>query len=173
VKFVEVSGRVSTAGQEEHAAFLSCTRSGECLLWEVPPPSNNVQEILQPAKILDIECSDAISYVTGCQVMQGAYLITAISERRQFLFMTKVSKRKKDGSTKSKVKRVDTVITAGEQSHEILYSSVNGDSQVQTVYGNVLQLVASNVNIAGPSQTGEGANEEAAGILKQIELKGM
>lgn len=105
--------------------------------------------------------------------MPGAYLITAISERRQFLFMTKVSKRKKDGSTKSKVKRVDTVITAGEQSHEILYSSVNGDSQVQTVYGNVLQLVASNVNIAGPSQTGEGANEEAAGILKQIELKGM
>jgi len=56
---------------------------------------------------------------------------------------------------------------------EILYSSVNGDSQVQTVYGNVLQLVASNVNIAGPNQTGEGANEEAAGILKQIELKGM
>lgn len=138
MKFVEVSGRVSTAGQEEHAAFLSCTRSGECLLWEVPPPSNNIQEILQPAKILDIECSDAISYVTGCQVMPGAYLVTAISEQRQFVFMTKVTKRKKDGSTKAKVKRVDTVITAGEQSHEILHSMVIGDSQVQTVYGNVL-----------------------------------
>lgn len=62
-------------------AFLSCTRSGECILWEVPEvDQKKVQKVLQPPKIFDIECADQIDYVTGCKVMLGAYLVTAISE---------------------------------------------------------------------------------------------
>lgn len=62
-------------------AFLSCTRSGECILWEVPEvDQKKVQKVLQPPKIFDIECADQIDYVTGCKVMLGAFLVTAISE---------------------------------------------------------------------------------------------
>lgn len=127
--------------QGDDLAFLSCTNSGECLLWEVPPITNKVQEVLQPAKILDIECADSIDFVTGCQVMQGAFLVTAFSERRQFVFLTKLAKKLKDGGAKSRVKRVDTVVTLPEQSHEIVYTVVVGETQIQTVYGNMLQLM--------------------------------
>ena len=100
--------------EQDDLAFLSCTNSGECLLWEVPPITNKIQEVLQPAKILDIECADSIDFVTGCQVMRGAYLVTAISERKQFVFLTKMLKKLKDGGAKSRVKRVDTVVTLPE-----------------------------------------------------------
>lgn len=120
--------------------------------------------MLQPAKILDIECADSIGFVAGCHVLRGAYLVTAISERRQFIFLTKLSKRSKDGSTKAMVKGADTVVTLGEQSQEILYSTVTGDSQVQTIYGNVLQLMAANCNIVEEKKGGD----SAPSILKSI-----
>lgn len=54
--------------------------------------------------------------------MLGAYLVTAISEKKQFVFLTKLEKKKKDGTQKSKVKRVDTVVTPYDQSHQLLYT---------------------------------------------------
>lgn len=51
--------------------------------------------------------------------MSGVFLVSAISETKQFVFLTKIVKKGKEGSssTKSRVKRVDTVITMKEQSH--------------------------------------------------------
>ena len=164
ISFVE---RRTDNPEQLDLAFLSCTSSGECLLWEVPPLGNKVQEVLQPAKILDIECADSIGYVTGCQVMQGAYLVTAISERRQFVFLTKASKRQRDGSTKAKVKRVDTVVTLAEQSHEIVYTTIVGDSQIQTIYGNVLSLMQASFNIVEEAKPGSDGDTKPS-ILKSI-----
>lgn len=47
-------------------------------------------------------------------------------------------KKHKDGGTKSRVARVDTVVSLPEQSHECLYTVIVGETQLQTVYGNML-----------------------------------
>lgn len=48
--------------------------------------------------------------------MHGVFLVTAISENKQFVFLTKIVKKSKEGSssTKSRVKRVDTVVSMQE-----------------------------------------------------------
>lgn len=136
----------------------------------LPPLTDKVQEVLQPAKILDIECADSIDYVAGAQVMRGAYLVTAISERRQFVFLTKMNKRQKDGSTKSRVKRVDTTVSLAEPSHGIVYATVVGETSLQTVYGNVLQLMQASFNIVEAAKAGA---EAAPSILKSLQLQGL
>ena len=40
-----------------------------------------IQEVLQPAKILDIESSNQICTMKAFHVMQGAFLVTAISDK--------------------------------------------------------------------------------------------
>ena len=60
-----------------------------------------MQEVLQPAKIMDIESSNSISQISGYKVMQGAYLVVAQSERSAYIFMAKVK-------SKSKVKKADS-----------------------------------------------------------------
>lgn len=111
--------------------------------------------------------------------MLGAYLVTAISEKKQFVFLTKLEKKKKDGTQKSKVKRVDTVVTPYDQSHQLLYTQVVNDTQFQTVYGNALQLMQVNVDIiddgskidASKAKKGEITEEQnQPTILKSIQL---
>lgn len=51
-------------------AFISSAGTGECLLWETSnsvlnPQGAKIEEVLQPAKILDIESSENVSFVSG------------------------------------------------------------------------------------------------------------
>lgn len=61
-------------------SFLSSAGS-ELLLWEpsqqILQSSDQIEEVLQPAKILDIESSNVIRMASGVQVMPGAYLVAA------------------------------------------------------------------------------------------------
>jgi hypothetical protein len=46
-------------------SFLSCA-GNECLLWQIPDlVPNKITEVLQPAKILDIESSSTIKQIEG------------------------------------------------------------------------------------------------------------
>jgi hypothetical protein len=53
--------------------------------------------------------------------MPGAFLVTAISDKGQYIFMAKVK------AGKSKVKKADCVISLAEKNHEIIYSEILGD----------------------------------------------
>lgn len=77
---------------------------------------NQVEEILQPAKILDLESSNVIRQVSAYQVMPGAFLVSAVTESHQYVFMAKISV-KKDGKHKSKVKKPDTTINLAEKNY--------------------------------------------------------
>jgi hypothetical protein len=104
----------------------------ECLLWERPSDlQKGMQEVIQPAKILDIESSNHVQTIKAHQVMPGAFLVTAISDKGQYIFMAKVK------AGKSKVKKADSVISLAEKNHEIIYSEILGDQSVKTVYGNM------------------------------------
>lgn len=102
--------------------------------------------------------------------MHGVFLVTALSENKQFVFLTKIVKKSKEGSssTKSRVKRVDTVITMQEQSHQLLHTRVINHTHIQTVYGNALQLLKVDINIIDD----ENKKKDSSGpqIHKQITL---
>ena len=85
-----------------------------------------IEEILQPAKILDIESSNVIKQVSAYQAMPGAFLVSAVTENHQYVFMAKIS-IKKDGKHKSKVKKADSTIELVEDSYSILYSRILND----------------------------------------------
>ena len=112
-------------------SFVTCA-GNECLLWESPAQlqQNKVQEVLEPAKILDIESSNQITSISGYKVMQGAFLVLAQCERTAYIFMAKVK-------SKSKVKKPDSQVSLTEKSHEILSSKIIDDRRVQIGYGNV------------------------------------
>jgi len=103
--------------------FVSSAGS-ELLLWE--PLSHltaaegqvgqEIEEILQPAKILDLESKNLITQVSAYQAMPGAFLVSAVTESHQYVFMAKVSV-KKDGKHKSKVKKPDTTISLAEKNY--------------------------------------------------------
>ena len=48
--------------------------------------------------------------------MPGAFLVSAVTENHQYVFMAKIS-IKKDGKHKSKVKKADTTIDLDESSY--------------------------------------------------------
>ena len=63
--------------------------------------------------------------------MQGAFLVTAISDKSQYVFMAKVK------AGKSKVKKADCVISLSEKNHEIYHSTILNDQSLKVVYGNM------------------------------------
>jgi hypothetical protein len=71
------------------------------LFWETPAQalsnknSTNIHEVLQPAKILDVESSQTIERIEALLVMKGAYLVLATSDRQQFTFMVKLGSSSK------------------------------------------------------------------------------
>lgn len=73
---------------------------------------------------------------------------------------------------------MDTVIAPQEPSHQLLFTHVVNDTQVQTVYGNALQLLQVNVNIIDDGSLADGAKSKKGGegeqaqtsILKSIQL---
>lgn len=87
--------------------------------------------------------------------MQGAFLVTAISDKSQYVFMAKV----KQG--KSKVKKADSVISLSEKNHEIFYSTILNDQSLKTIYGNMFQLLQKEVKLF-----------EDTKIMSSIELNG-
>jgi hypothetical protein len=88
--------------------------------------------------------------------MQGMFLITAVSDKSQYVFMAKVK------SGKSKVKKADSVITLAEKNHEIFYSSILNDQSVKTIYGNMFQMLQKEVKFF-----------EDTKIITSIELSGV
>ena len=73
--------------------------------------------------------------------MQGFFLVTAISDKSQYVFMAKVK------SGKSKVKKADSVISLSEKNHEIFYSSITSEQSVKTIYGNMFQMLQKEVKL--------------------------
>jgi hypothetical protein len=75
--------------QFKRYAFVSCAGS-ECLLWDYSSKSlqsesagnADIEEVLQPAKILDSETMHNILHVQAFQVMEGAYLVSALGDQR-------------------------------------------------------------------------------------------
>jgi hypothetical protein len=53
--------------------------------------------------------------------MQGLFIVTAISDKSQYVFMAKVK------SGKSKVKKADCVISLAEKNHEIYHATILND----------------------------------------------
>lgn len=88
--------------------------------------------------------------------MQGAFLVTAISDKSQYVFMAKVK------SGKSKVKKADSVISLSEKNHEIYHSTILNDQTVKIFYGNMFQLLQREVNLF-----------EDTKIISNIELSGI
>lgn len=117
-------------------SFVSCGGS-ECLLWEVDQSiinAANCEEVVQPAKILDIESSTSISDISALQVMKGAFLVLANSEMHQYVFFAKLSKS--SSKQKSKVKKADSTITLKQKQNQILAGSINDGNSVATIAGN-------------------------------------
>lgn len=133
----------SSSSQKAVYSFLSSAGS-ELLLWEPSQQtlqsSDQIEEVLQPAKILDIESSNVIRMASGQQVMPGAYLVAAQSDSNQYVFLSKVTV-KKDGKPKSKVKKPDSVISLAESNHQMIQSTVLDVECVQTLYGNLFSLL--------------------------------
>lgn len=81
--------------QDGSYSFVSCAGS-ECLLWQTPAEAissngTSLQEILQPAKILDIESSLSIKKISALEAMKGAFLVLACSDRKSFVFLAKLN----------------------------------------------------------------------------------
>lgn len=70
------------------------TAGNECLLWDfsINAKSKNIEEVIQPAKILDIENSSTISQIGAYQIVPGAILVGVIADRTQYVFMAKINK---------------------------------------------------------------------------------
>ena len=164
---------------EGHSVQVNCVRfvqnaqnysfvtsaANECLLWDFPASvlnGKNISEVSQPGKILDIESSDPIFDINGYQVMQGAFLINAVANTQQFIFMAKINTTKE--ASKSKVKKADSVLSLKEKNHVLMSSIISNDSSVDVVFGNQMQLFKQNVKFI---------EVETSTILKKIEIKGL
>lgn len=89
------------------------TAGNECLLWDFPiNKSSSIEEVIQPAKILDIENSSTISQIGAYQIVPGAILVGVIADRTKYVFMAKINKD--ISKQKSKVKKADSTITLKE-----------------------------------------------------------
>ena len=84
--------------------------------------------------------------MSAYQAMPGAFLVSAVTESHQYVFMAKIS-IKKDGKHKSKVKKADTTIELVENSYQILYSRILSDQTLETLYGNAYILIKQDVSI--------------------------
>lgn len=147
-------------------AFVSCAGT-ETLLWDFAPSdisSGRIEEILQPAKILDSQSMNSIVSVQAHQVMEGLYMVSALSDQRSaYVFMAKVSSSSK---SKSKVKKPDSTITLKEKSHEFISLRVASDTSLSVVFGNIFSLNKQNVALLN-SQNEKGSPQ----IRAQIELE--
>lgn len=137
-KFEGHSSAVSTlrfvAGAEGYQ-FVT-TAGNECLLWDFPinKSSKSVEEVIQPAKILDIENSSTIRQIGAYQIVPGAILVGVVADRTKYVFMAKINK---DASKqKSKVKKADSVITLKENNQNIICSEIVSDRTFEIIYGN-------------------------------------
>jgi hypothetical protein len=96
IKFEGHSSAVSAlrfvAGAEGYQ-FVT-TAGNECLLWDFPinKSSKNVEEVVQPAKILDIENSSTIRQIGAYQIVPGAILVGVVADRTKYVFMAKINK---------------------------------------------------------------------------------
>ena len=72
------------------------------------------------------------------QVMKGAYLVLATSERNQHVFLVKLGSSQK--SKASKVKKSDSVITLSVKQHEIVATQIVDDRNVMTIQGTAFTL---------------------------------
>jgi len=95
------------------------------LLWDVPEQAlssngSQVVEVVQPAKILDLESSNSVTDISAMEVMKGAVLVLVTTQREQFVFLAKLKK----GKSGSKIKKADCLVTLGHKQHEIVSSSI-------------------------------------------------
>ena len=96
-----VSALKFVAGAEGYQ-FVT-TAGNECLLWDFPiNKSKSIEEVIQPAKILDIENSATIGQIGAYQIVPGAILVGVIADRTKYVFMAKINKD--PSKQKSKVK---------------------------------------------------------------------
>ena len=108
-----VSALKFVAGAEGYQ-FVT-TAGNECLLWDFPINKNNsksIKEVIQPAKILDIENSATIGQIGAYQIVPGAILVGVIADRTKYVFMAKINKD--PSKQKSKVKKADSTINLKE-----------------------------------------------------------
>jgi len=92
-------------------------------------------EVLQPAKILDLESSNSVRSASCYQVMKGAFLITCSADRQQHVFLAKLGVKQK-----SKVKKADSVITLNVKQHEIIRSAIIDDRRIETIQGTAFTM---------------------------------
>lgn len=107
-----VSALKFVAGAEGYQ-FVT-TAGNECLLWDFPINKNKsgIEEVIQPAKILDIENSATIGQIGAYQIVPGAILVGVIADRTKYVFMAKINKD--PSKQKSKVKKADSTINLKE-----------------------------------------------------------
>ena len=142
-------------------SFVSCG-GNECLLWEVDSSiinSASCEEIVQPAKILDIESQISITDISALQVMKGAILVLANSEMHQYVFFAKLSKS--SSKQKSKVKSPDSTVTLKQKQNQIISGSLLDGNTISTISGNALQISKCNLALIEEGQ---------AIIRKQIDI---
>lgn len=116
-----VSALKFVAGAEGYQ-FIT-TAGNECLLWDFAmnkSKSGNIEEVIQPAKILDIENSNSISQIGAYQIVPGAILVGVVADRTKYIFMAKINKD--PSKQKSKVKKADSIINLKENNQNIICS---------------------------------------------------
>jgi len=93
--------------------------------------------LLQPSNILDVESSNSIQSLSALQVMKGAYLILASSDRQQSVFLAKLGSK---SQSKSKVKKADSVINLAIKQHQIMCSKIIDERSINTVQGTAFAM---------------------------------
>ena len=153
--------------------FVTCAGS-ECLLWAVPEQAlqgngTTIAEVVQPAKILDLESSNAVQDICAMEVMKGAVLVLVTTQREQFVFLAKL----KADKNKSKIKKADCHITLGHKQHEVVCSTIVDEETVSTIEGHAFSLNKHVINLVEGGairkevKLGSGSEDKVEGKSKQ------
>lgn len=137
---------VSFVQKQDANTYDFVSSSGtENLYWQtIPAAVNNnnstqIHEVLQPAKILDTESTQTVIQLQAMQVMKGASMVLATSDRQSFVFLVKLSTSSKSPN-KSKVKKADSVVSLTVKQHLIVAQAFLNDQSLVTVQGTSFTL---------------------------------
>ena len=71
--------------------------------------------------------------------MSGAFLVSALSDKSVYVFVARLSSK----SSKSKVKKVDSIIDIEEKNQIMIDSNFLDDQTIHVTYGNIFQMMRS------------------------------
>jgi hypothetical protein len=116
------------------------------LLWTSEPRKPEVQEVLKPTRILDIDSTaSGVRFVEGKMVMPQAHVVLVATKDAVQVFMVKTGDK-----DKAKVKKANLTIKLGKNSQtlrEIFACEVISDTRVRLVAGNTFQVESVEVDL--------------------------